>query len=124
MLLMTSPDDPVFFLHRCFIDKVWADWQELQKTNNPDGAPHYAPLQDGPAGHNIDDDLRPAPTPSGKSWTSRRSATSTSSRRARLTCPGRPHPSGPSAARSGSTDRSAYISAGRNVPVTLHGCAH
>jgi tyrosinase len=59
MLLMTSPDDPVFFLHHCFIDKVWADWQELQKINNPDGAPHYAPLQDGPAGHNFDDDLRP-----------------------------------------------------------------
>lgn len=59
MLLMTSPDDPVFFLHHCFIDKVWADWQEVQKTNNPDGGPHYAPLQGGPAGHNIDDDIRP-----------------------------------------------------------------
>lgn len=59
MLLMTSPDDPVFFLHHCFIDKVWADWQEIQKTNNPDAAPHYAPLRDGPAGHNIDDNIRP-----------------------------------------------------------------
>jgi tyrosinase len=59
MLLMTSPDDPVFFLHHCFIDKVWADWQELQKTNNPDGVPHYAPPRDGPPGHNLDDDLRP-----------------------------------------------------------------
>lgn len=59
MLLMTSPDDPVFFLHHCFIDKVWADWQELQRVNNPDGSPHYAPLQDGPPGHNIDDDIRP-----------------------------------------------------------------
>ncbi|BCW72442.1 tyrosinase family protein [Arthrobacter sp. NicSoilB8] len=59
MLLMTSPEDPVFFLHHCFIDKVWADWQELQQTANPDGAPHYAPLRDGPPGHNIDDGVRP-----------------------------------------------------------------
>src|SRR6266849_5046189 len=22
----TSPNDPVFFLHHCFVDKVWADW--------------------------------------------------------------------------------------------------
>ena len=36
---MTSPNDPVFFLHHCFVDKVWADWQEVQKKNNPDGAP-------------------------------------------------------------------------------------
>lgn len=59
MLLMTSPDDPVFFLNHCFIDKVWADWQELQKINNPEGSPHYAPLCDGPLGHNIDDQIKP-----------------------------------------------------------------
>jgi tyrosinase len=23
----TSPNDPCFFLHHCFIDKLWADWQ-------------------------------------------------------------------------------------------------
>lgn len=59
MLLMTSPDDPVFFLHHCFIDKVWADWQERQQADNPEGAPHYAPLQEGPPGHNIDDAMKP-----------------------------------------------------------------
>jgi tyrosinase len=59
MLLMTSPDDPVFFLHHCFIDKVWADWQDLQRRSNPDAAPHYAPLRDGPPGHNIDDQIKP-----------------------------------------------------------------
>ena len=59
MLLMTSPDDPVFFLHHCFIDKVWADWQDLQQRNNPDAVPHYAPLRDGPRGHNIDDQIQP-----------------------------------------------------------------
>ncbi|WP_442858219.1 tyrosinase family protein [Arthrobacter sp. SLBN-100] len=80
MLLMTSPDDPVFFLHHCFIDKVWADWQEIQKINNPDAAPHYAPLRDGPTGHNADDDIRPVPTPSGRSWTSPRWTTPTNSR--------------------------------------------
>jgi tyrosinase len=24
-----SPRDPLFFLHHCFLDKVWADWQEV-----------------------------------------------------------------------------------------------
>lgn len=59
MLLMTSPDDPVFFLHHCFVDKVWADWQALQQQRNPNWAPHYAPLKEGPPGHNIDDTLKP-----------------------------------------------------------------
>lgn len=27
MLPGTSPNDPVFFLHHCFVDKLWADWQ-------------------------------------------------------------------------------------------------
>ena len=56
---MTSPNDPVFFLHHCFVDKVWADWQKLQRENNPEGAPHYAPEQGGPPGHNLDDVLNP-----------------------------------------------------------------
>lgn len=59
MLLMTSPDDPVFFLNHCYIDKVWADWQTLQKEDNPDGAPHYAPLTDGPPAQNLNDALKP-----------------------------------------------------------------
>ncbi len=59
MTLMTSPDDPVFFLHHCFIDKVWSDWQELQRRNNPEAAPHYAPRTGGPPGHNLDDRLEP-----------------------------------------------------------------
>lgn len=59
MLPMTSPNDPVFFLHHCFVDKVWADWQSLQREANPDASPHYAPEEGGPAGHNIDDQLKP-----------------------------------------------------------------
>jgi tyrosinase len=39
MMPMTSPDDPVFFLHHCFVDKVWADWQAQQMTDNPEAAP-------------------------------------------------------------------------------------
>jgi tyrosinase len=59
MVPMTSPDDPVFFLHHCFIDKVWAGWQAIQRDQNPDAAPHYAPERDGPPGHNLDDKLKP-----------------------------------------------------------------
>lgn len=59
MILMTSPDDPVFFLHHCFVDKVWADWQSAMAKDKPALAPHYAPLKDGPAGHNLDDVLKP-----------------------------------------------------------------
>lgn len=59
MAPITSPDDPIFFLHHCYVDKLWADWQVLQKQRNPAGAPHYAPLQDGPPGHNINDVLAP-----------------------------------------------------------------
>ena len=29
MAPMTSPNDPVFFLHHGFVDKAWADWQEV-----------------------------------------------------------------------------------------------
>ncbi|CRM37357.1 Tyrosinase [Pseudomonas sp. 31 R 17] len=59
MLAMTSPEDPVFFLHHCFIDKIWADWQAQMKLDKPDLAPHYCPMQDGPAGHNYDDVIKP-----------------------------------------------------------------
>jgi tyrosinase len=59
MAPMTSPNDPVFFLHHCFVDKVWADWQAVQRVENPDAAPHYAPERNGPPGHNLDDQLKP-----------------------------------------------------------------
>ncbi|CAL9348004.1 tyrosinase family protein [Streptomyces sp. enrichment culture] len=41
MLYIGSPNDPVFFLHHCFIDKIWADWMQL----HPD-VPHYLPAAD------------------------------------------------------------------------------
>ena len=59
MAPMTSPNDPVFFLHHCFVDKIWADWQAVQLTENPDAAPHYAPERDGPPSHNLGDQLKP-----------------------------------------------------------------
>lgn len=59
MAPMTSPNDPVFFLHHCFVDKVWADWQAVQQAENPEAVPHYAPEREGPPGHNLEDQLRP-----------------------------------------------------------------
>lgn len=59
MVRMTSPNDPVFFLHHAFVDKVWADWQARQREQNADFAPHYAPEEGGPEGHNLGDVLRP-----------------------------------------------------------------
>ncbi len=59
MILMTSPDDPVFFFHHCFVDKIWADWQTSMLQDKPNWVPHYAPLKDGPIGHNFDDVLKP-----------------------------------------------------------------
>lgn len=59
MTPMTSPDAPVFFLHHCFVDKVWADWQALQREQNPEASPHYAPETNGSIGYNLDDQLKP-----------------------------------------------------------------
>ncbi|KAK9767309.1 hypothetical protein K7432_003004 [Basidiobolus ranarum] len=37
MTVMTSPNDPLFWLHHAFIDKIWADWQ----ATNPGRAREY-----------------------------------------------------------------------------------
>jgi hypothetical protein len=29
MATMVSPNDPIFWLHHCFIDKIWHDWQTM-----------------------------------------------------------------------------------------------
>lgn len=59
MTLMTSPNDPLFFLHHSFLDKIWSDWQANMVKTNEAWAPHYAPLKDGPPGHNLHDWLTP-----------------------------------------------------------------
>ncbi len=54
MLLSTSPNDPIFFLHHCNVDRVWAAWQK-HHPNSP-----YLPNQDASeelALHRIDDPL-------------------------------------------------------------------
>ena len=33
----TSPNDPIFFMHHCFVDKIWADWQ----ANGHEGEDNY-----------------------------------------------------------------------------------
>ncbi|WP_435260608.1 tyrosinase MelC2 [Streptomyces sp. 1222.5] len=43
MLSGASPNDPVFWLHHCFIDKLWADWQEQHPSAS------YVPV-DAPSG--------------------------------------------------------------------------
>ena len=59
MLPGTSPNDPAFYLHHCFVDKIWADWQERVRLGIPELAPHYFPIDDGPEGHNLYDPMYP-----------------------------------------------------------------
>ena len=49
----TSPNDPVFFLHHCNIDRLWALWQQVH-PNSP-----YQPETGGPLGHNMNDFMYP-----------------------------------------------------------------
>ena len=53
MLPMTSPNDPVFFLHHCNVDRLWAKWQELYPNQG------YEPVTGGPNGHNLNDQMHP-----------------------------------------------------------------
>lgn len=63
MMAMSSPNDPVFWLHHCNIDRLWAEWQ----TENPGRM--YLPPSGTPgvvAGHGLDDPMPPwadEPTP-------------------------------------------------------------
>lgn len=49
----SSPNDPVFFLHHCFIDKLWADWQALHPAES------YVPTTGAAAGHNLTNPMEP-----------------------------------------------------------------
>jgi len=62
MLPSTSPNDPVFYLNHCNVDRIWERWMQLrgrqyQPTNNTSGAP---------VGQRLND---PIPTPFGPSVT-------------------------------------------------------
>lgn len=53
MLGATSPNDPIFWLHHCNVDRLWARWQRIYGTNR------YSPLTGGPRGHNRNDAMWP-----------------------------------------------------------------
>ena len=47
----TSPNDPVFFLNHCNVDRIWQQWMERHGQN-------YAPGRgQGPQGHRIDSQM-------------------------------------------------------------------
>ena len=56
MMAMSSPNDPVFWLHHCNIDRLWAEWQRENPTAiylPPSGTPNVV------AGHSRDDPMPP-----------------------------------------------------------------
>jgi len=57
MVPPTSPNDPVFWLHHCYVDKLWADWQRLHKDDV--GYQPYVPEKDARTGHNLTDRMAP-----------------------------------------------------------------
>jgi len=54
MVAMTSPNDPIFFLHHANIDRLWSKWQETHP-----GAENFNPDNSGQYGHRIDDGMWP-----------------------------------------------------------------
>jgi tyrosinase len=52
MVLAASPNDPVFWLHHCNIDRLWSLWEQTTGKEVP-----YAPLTGGPAGQSGDKSL-------------------------------------------------------------------
>ncbi|AXI79421.1 tyrosinase family protein [Peterkaempfera bronchialis] len=49
----SAPNDPLFFLHHCNIDRIWAQWQQQHSTQG------YRPNGDGPPGQNPGDLMPP-----------------------------------------------------------------
>lgn len=56
MLPMTSPNDPVFFMHHCMVDKLWHEWQ-LRFPNQG-----YLPVNGGNFGQNLNDPMDSTPS--------------------------------------------------------------
>ncbi len=54
MLPMSSPNDPIFFLNHCNVDRIWAAWQTAHQQ-----ADQYPPTQGAPEGHNRGDLMQP-----------------------------------------------------------------
>jgi Common central domain of tyrosinase. len=55
---ISSPNDPVFFLHHCNIDRLWAYWQ-LRNPKSPYLPDGSTPALTGPEGHNLNDAMHP-----------------------------------------------------------------
>jgi tyrosinase len=52
----TSPNDLIFFMHHCNIDRLWAEWQD----HGHQGAPFYPGPQSGEdEGHKLNDAMWP-----------------------------------------------------------------
>ena len=49
----TSPNDPIFFLHHCNVDRLWVEWLNSHPTAD------YQPQSGGPQGHNLNDFMFP-----------------------------------------------------------------
>src|SRR5215210_2375895 len=49
----SSPNDPVFWLLHCVLDRHWARWQKMHPTEP------YLPESGGPVGHNLNDPMWP-----------------------------------------------------------------
>jgi tyrosinase len=53
MLQGSSPNDPVFWLLHCYLDRLWAQWRKRWPLEP------YLPSSGGPTGHNLDDPMWP-----------------------------------------------------------------
>ena len=64
MVDMSSPNDPVFWLHHCNIDRLWAEWQARHSDEDA-----YLPEDGAPTGQNLNEPMifnlpgEPAPWP-------------------------------------------------------------
>lgn len=60
MLPMSSPNDPIFMLHHCNVDRIWAYWQ-LTHARRSDGTltDQYPARGAAGVGHNFDDIMMP-----------------------------------------------------------------
>jgi tyrosinase len=54
---MTSPNDPVFWLHHCNLDRLWSAWQALHSPPSGQSAA-FLPQGGAAPGHNLHDALR------------------------------------------------------------------
>jgi tyrosinase len=53
MMQMSSPNDPVFWLHHCNLDRLWSAWQA-----QPSAGAAFLPQGGAAPGHNLHDTLR------------------------------------------------------------------